>query len=145
MVNTPFTYDVIERRRDWIAGLRTAPIRQAHRQLRSAIDPNAFCCLGFRCNQIDPSLWSLDQDEQYQWNNVTALMPLDVAEAHGLTVYYPDYAASYTFWAWADVGPYDVGYHPTVKLGSEQQIFSVMNDDGWTFDMIADALEVHLP
>ena len=141
-----FTYDVIERRRDWVSALRSGEYVQASYVLRNPAREDDgkkhMCCLGVACDRYNPKGWGTRRPEVYLATN-TGLPPSDVSKAFGLDVI-PRHAAVET----GDF--YSNGIPITAVVVNERgmapALFADMNDRlGFSFADIADAIEVHLP
>ena len=98
--------------REWLEALRSGKYPQTKGHLR---DDTGFCCLGVLCDLYNPSLWAKPRS----WNTFYQY------KAHGFDE--------------------DVALLPAEiarKLGMRNQpTLSSWNDQGWTFDKIAEAIE----
>jgi hypothetical protein len=104
----------------WLNALRSGEYQQTQNRLH---DENGFCCLGVLCdlygkeNNVE---WELEDDgTYYKFKYHTVVLPLPVVE-------------------WAGVG----GYNPYIY--SRSLTLSSLNDNGSTFNEIADLIEEQL-
>lgn len=115
----------IERRAEWCRRLRSGKIKQAEGSLRKN---GAFCCLGVACNIFNPQAW------------------LSPAKA-SLETGYP-----MSEWAWIEglldgdpkLETSSLPLHVEEWFGitsGEAGDLAEMNDEGYTFKQIADAIE----
>lgn len=111
----------------WIAALRSGQYVQGLGRLRSKED-NDFCCLGVLCDkhrQESRSHWTSKQDSTTLYY-------------HGEDVELPALVI-----AWAEM----TDSNPTVPVedrNGDQPTLAQLNDDGLTFDQIADVIEYFL-
>jgi hypothetical protein len=107
----------------WVAALRSGDYKQASSSLRT---PDGYCCLGVFCDLHDPS----------KWDRTVPIAPLET---------YSYYEYEYDI-----AGEVMRGYPPpslrrkyrlTVKA---QRALADMNDEGISFDEIADYIENEL-
>lgn len=110
-----FTYEAIQKQRAWVKELRETSKGQTRGRLRAN---DNFCCLGIYCNMVNPLGWKQHPSEL-------------VSDGH-----------YYVFG--------DNGVNLPVNLSRElglmgQQVLMDMNDTGFSFKEIADALEVWVP
>lgn len=119
-------------KKKWIAALRSGKFEQTSGELRSK-DGKGFCCLGVACHLLRPNLWSKKEDV------FKIRMKHGFNEKDSLVLDLPD-----TFPA------FQAGYMPkrlaeSVGLSTEdQKTLSTLNDDGNSFDEIADYIEEKL-
>lgn len=115
----------------WVEALRSGKYEQGKRRLRSE---NTFCCLGVLCD-----LYRIDQGGRADWKygelgcsflGQMNELPIEVARWSGLN----DTAGDAVFIASIDSGPYDI----------PDQCLAEHNDEGRTFEQIADAIEKQL-
>lgn len=116
----------------WVAALRSGDYEQAQGTL--SVNYESFCCLGVACEVAGvrrKSTYGGDgyenifNDDSEVINSATnAQLPKQLAKALG--------------WKW-ETGAFDIGtYRYREPLEYE---LSVLNDDGFTFDQIADIIE----
>lgn len=105
----------------WVAALRSGEYTQGRMRLRSP--QNEFCCLGVLCNlhaQAHPEIAAQQTDP----NTYFGLVGLPAT-----SVIY-----------WADLP----GHDPAVQHHSKWTRLSALNDNGLTFNQIADLIEAQL-
>lgn len=106
----------------WVAALRSGTYKQTKGYLRVN---DAMCCLGVACDLIDPDGWESTIGKGIPWTTEHAswlertVIPAEIAERLG-------------FSQSLSPGEIDASY---------QSYYAEKNDDGWTFDEIADELE----
>jgi hypothetical protein len=113
----------------WLAALRGGDYKQGQDMLRSE-DGSCFCCLGVLCDIIGPNEWSINK----------------VDECDGMT-----------YFGWVHPNGYghndalfgdallDYDFSNSIGLGvDEQRDLAGMNDEGRTFEEIADYIEEYL-
>jgi hypothetical protein len=103
----------------WVAALRSGKYPQTTGHLR---DKDGYCCLGVLCDLKDSEKWLWDDDSAvYLYHQTGVILPNDVYE-----------------WAGLD------GFCQDVFILSEDRTLTTLNDSGWTFEQIADVIEVQL-
>ncbi len=105
----------------WVAALRSGKYIQARGALRA---DNKFCCLGVLCNlhaRAHPDIAATQHHVNYYIGS-DAVLPKEVQ-------------------AWADL-PNECG--GDVKIGNNKDSLAWHNDEGRTFDEIANAIESQL-
>ena len=120
-----------ENRRIWVEALRSGKYKQATRKLR---DDTSFCCLGVACDIFDPKGWMREkvpaaEGDYGMWlfrlERARTLLPRDVREMFGLRD--------------------SVGGHAIIledgEVSDDALTLADMNDQGLTFEEIADVIE----
>lgn len=116
----------IDLHRKWIDALRSGNYKQGREALRT--DDDEFCCLGVAADQVEGIKWQDGVGDRCciavfpNGNIATALLPQPYGDLLGLEVADLDKYCSVIQWVLAD-----------------------MNDAGWSFSEIADAIEVMIP
>jgi hypothetical protein len=107
----------------WVAALRSGEYAQTKGLLR---DANGFCCLGVLCDvyykETGESIWESEQDDddiRFTFDNQPKILPNSVMEWAGLP----------------DNNP---------EINGRNNYAAVLNDDGTTFNEIADLIEKNL-
>jgi len=117
----------------WIAELRSGNIRQGYGVLHDA-RTDAMCCLGVLCHLAKQAGVSVDDvrtDTQYVlYDNCSGYLPESVQEWAGLTSSNPTVLED------------ELLTRAIATLGDGT--LAKMNDDGFTFDQIADLIEAFL-
>lgn len=127
-----------EVKRQWVDALRSKRYEQGTRVLRSK--SNTFCCLGVLCDISGIGEWEEDRSSapweqgRYRYNaeqgffQEVNILPKAVAEWAGVD-------------QWASLGK---SLRPKGRLNAMYDTIESLthaNDDGWTFDEIADLIE----
>jgi hypothetical protein len=102
--------------RKWFETLRSGEYKQGRAALRREDD--SFCCIGVVADMIDPSLW-VKAHRVWEW-----VYPHLESEFYNDANIPNSVARRYGLISWVGV---------------------TLNDDGWSFDEIADAYEVMIP
>jgi hypothetical protein len=106
----------------WVAALRSGEYNQTEGSLR---DDNGFCCLGVLCNlhaQAHPRI-AAKQDLPHEYMGLSDLLPEEVIKWAGL---FDDTGADF------------------VMYKDQQKTLPELNDEGVSFDIIADLIEAQL-
>lgn len=106
-----------EFQRHWVAALRSGEYEQGNGWLRIG---NKFCCLGVACDISDEGVWLTDKPSINDF------------------VYASNFEEQFTFL------PASVTKRAGLPLELQERLVD-MNDAGWTFNEIADAIEVLVP
>ena len=104
----------------WLSALRSGDYKQTQLHLHT---DDGFCCLGVLCDLYGKEHnveWELaNGDTYYEFQDQTAYLPLPVVE-------------------WAGTGSHDP------YISSQSLTLTEFNDNGYTFNEIADLIEKHL-
>ncbi len=123
----------VEIKKQWVAALRSGAYQQGMYRLRTRRD--TYCCLGVLCDLYAKATGTA-------W---TAPTPIDGWRYAGHDVYLPPVVVNWADINWADIQDTAVaafGYNPCLRR--EDLTLSDLNDDGKSFNEIADAIESEL-
>jgi hypothetical protein len=108
-----------ETKSQWVAALRSGQYKQGHHRLRMG---DTYCCLGVFCDLFGGGHW-----EQKSF-------PLGTTYRYKTS--HNDDKLSYYI-------PREICEVHNLNFGEAQKL-SIMNDDGYTFEQIADYIQTHL-
>lgn len=102
---------------EWIAVLRSGKYKQGTCALRRC---DMFCCLGVRCDIENSTKW-VENAGEYKWDGEGGYLPMELRKKDGFKS--------------------ENGYIPFVCRDHTHTSLAYLNDDGFTFDQIADLIE----
>jgi len=109
----------------WVGALRSGEYKQGRDYLHR--DDGSMCCLGVLCEihkKENNQKWNLSEKEHcFYYLDRETLPPKEVAD-------------------WADLPMLENG--PIVQIGDRKSAIAILNDDGVTFEELADAIEEQL-
>jgi hypothetical protein len=109
-----------EYKQKWVEALRSGEYKQGKGVLRSKSDE--YCCLGVLCDIVDPEGWTTPDSAcgRCHFDDQSTVLPLSIAERVGLG---------------------EDQHGKLQRLAGGQEYLTECNDDGMTFEVIADIIE----
>ena len=136
----------------WIKALRSGDYKQGTDCLRS--NTNQYCCLGVACDLIDPALWADGGADRWEWDGIEDNLPQSavVLEATGIEMPINLMVLVEELYRLDQLQPrkdglaWEVYFTRTdtyFATASEDHgiILATLNDNGITFDTIAQLIE----
>lgn len=124
----------------WVAALESGEYKQAIGMLRSAADPDSFCCLGVACHVVDPERWTEGAAGGFRFMTDPASgdgaeigMTDDVAEFMGVKSHF----GHFDFHSL----PGELQTRIFRATGEEANALTKINDRGGDFALIAEVLK----
>lgn len=121
-------------KKQWVTALRSDKFIQTPKHLKT---DDSYCCLGVLCElhsrETGKSGWSYNTTEEtFEYLGVSYVLPAEVSEWAGF------------------LDPNDPqntvpGYsNPLINVDGKEMTLAVLNDDGYTFNQIAQLIETYL-
>jgi len=112
-----------------IVALRSGGYEQGISYLRTP--NNKFCCLGVACDLVDSGEWRKSVSGDYYFLDKSALLPESITQMYGFSSYY-------------GVAAEDIMDMRKLATSPVYWNLTTLNDEGFTFSMIADIIEYWL-
>ena len=131
-----------EIKRRWVEALRSGEYQQTTETLH---DVHGYCCLGVLCDLVDPSQWITSTvPDEYIYNGESAELPSSVSDQVGLDNRDPELTVRCRYCDGTGTVEYQIPCINCAGDGIRSLTLSSINDDGYTFQQIADAIEAQL-
>lgn len=125
----------VQLKEQWVNALRSGDYGQSQKILRDPEDENAYCCLGVLCDLIDPDGWSYHEKFGWYWH--------DPETGAARDTYLPPSTAERVFGDRYGA-KIPMNYKGDTKLVEVEVAGAILNDNGSTFEEIADWIEENL-